>query len=239
MTETNNLNLNDFFELVNYKITEGSVYSDHKYGPDLFCFDYWNKIHDEGGLSFSVVFNTKTCIIFEMTACEYGSNLAFKWVNPLIPKMDPDLNDQAWDNVNYTHVTDSEVFLEIGKIFIDRVQIFALKLIGNGNQEILESILEDSHDKIKEIISYQEQEIQEQEIRDAELKEELIEEFTEDEEFTEEEIIEIVEEEIALNMNNSDMLQICLAAHKLDLTLNQFINMTVKQELDRLDRLQD
>jgi hypothetical protein len=87
------ITLKEYFEIVNYRITEGSDY--HGYGPGNYSLTYWDG--DQDGVSLNVVFNTKTQVVILAEVCDYKRQRAYRRINPDYRK---DLHDeQAWDDV--------------------------------------------------------------------------------------------------------------------------------------------
>lgn len=104
MRET--LTLRDFMEVVNYRITEGDSYGWSCYGSNAYTMDSWNGDHD--GHSLSVVFDTATQTVYEMSACDYKRSRAYRWIHPEYREAyaneaknhSAEMN-QAWDDVNF------------------------------------------------------------------------------------------------------------------------------------------
>jgi hypothetical protein len=69
----------DWMELVNYRITEGSDYGWQCYGPNVYCLDSWNG--DQDGSSFSIIFDTKTQVVYEVQAHDYKHHRAYRMIN--------------------------------------------------------------------------------------------------------------------------------------------------------------
>jgi hypothetical protein len=109
--------MKEWMELVDYKITEGSDYNWSCYGPNAYTLDSWNGDHD--GHSFSIVFDTKTQEVYEVSACDYTHNRAYRMINPAFQKKmrkeakRRDVNkDEAWDDVNYVDLDVEDDFTQ-------------------------------------------------------------------------------------------------------------------------------
>jgi predicted HicB family RNase H-like nuclease len=76
------ITLKDFMECTQYKITEGSTYGWACYGPDAYNMDFWNQKHDDTGCSISVIFDTKTQVVYEMQAWDYANHREYRWIHP-------------------------------------------------------------------------------------------------------------------------------------------------------------
>jgi hypothetical protein len=111
------LTLKDFFEVTNYRISEGSDYGWECYGPNAYRLDAWNG--DQNGHSHSIVFDTKTQEVYEVTSYDYRNNRAYRLINPDFAKKhkkeakrrEVDYKE-AWDDVNYVDLEVVEDFME-------------------------------------------------------------------------------------------------------------------------------
>lgn len=117
------ITLRDFMETVNYRITEGGEYGWNCYGRNAYSLDSWDGDHD--GHSVSIVFDTRTQTVYEMTANDYTKQRAYRLINPDYRKKykaeskerDSDA-DQAWDNVNYVDLETDEDMLEKARAIV-------------------------------------------------------------------------------------------------------------------------
>jgi hypothetical protein len=110
------ITLKDFMETVDYRITEGSEYMWECYGDHAYRLDSWNQ--DQNGHSVSIVFDTRTHVIYEASAYDYKRNRAYRLINPDFKVAHDDEAqsrdvdaDQAWDDVKYTDLDVDEDFL--------------------------------------------------------------------------------------------------------------------------------
>lgn len=111
------LNLKDWMELVDYRITEGSEYLWHCYGFDTYQLDSWNGVTD--GHGFSVIFDTKTQEVYEVQAHDYKNNRAYRLINPnFAPQRMKECVDrnapinEAWDEVDYVDLETDDDFVQ-------------------------------------------------------------------------------------------------------------------------------
>lgn len=111
------ISLKEFMEVIDYRITEGSDYGWVCYGPDAYTLDSWNGEQD--GHSLSVIFDTKTQEVYEVTAYDYVNNRAYRLINPMYVEAHRDeaiernVDDkQAWDDVNYVDLETVDDFIE-------------------------------------------------------------------------------------------------------------------------------
>jgi hypothetical protein len=111
------ITLKTFMETVDYRITEGSAYGWSCYGENPFALDSW-KDHWENN-SLSIVFDTKTQVVYEVTAHDYINNRAYRLVNPdHVQAIEQEAQRRgvnyksAWDDVNWVDLDTDEDFLE-------------------------------------------------------------------------------------------------------------------------------
>jgi len=111
------ITLKEWMEIVDYRITEGSDYCWHCYGNDVHMLDSWNGEHD--GHSFTVIFDTKTQVVYEVQAHDYVHNRAYRMINPDFQKKNKkeakkrDIDkDNAWDDVNYIDLEVDDDFFQ-------------------------------------------------------------------------------------------------------------------------------
>lgn len=110
------ITLKEWMEIVEYKITEGSDYGWSCYGHDVHCMDSWNGEQD--GHSFTVIFDTKTQVVYEVQAHDYVYNRAYRMINPDFKhEHDAENNsrgcdDQAWDDTPYVDIEVDDDFIQ-------------------------------------------------------------------------------------------------------------------------------
>ncbi len=117
--ENNMFLIKDFMEIVNYRISEGSVYGWGCYGSNAYMLDSWSGDND-GGHSVGIVFDTKDQLVYEATVCDYLNQRAYRWLNPdfkdaydLEARSHGPRAKQAWDDIDY-------ITLEVVDDFIDK-----------------------------------------------------------------------------------------------------------------------
>jgi hypothetical protein len=111
------ITLKEWMEIVDYRITEGSDYCWHCYGNDVHMLDSWNGEQD--GFSFTVIFDTKTQVVYEVQAHDYVHNRAYRMINEDFRKKnkkeakrrDIDKNN-AWDDVDYIDLEVDDDFIQ-------------------------------------------------------------------------------------------------------------------------------
>lgn len=74
------MNIQDFMNVVNYRITEGSEFCWSCFGSYAHRLDSWNGEVD--GHTISIVFDTNTQAVYQAEACDYARERAYRWTNP-------------------------------------------------------------------------------------------------------------------------------------------------------------
>jgi len=117
------ITLKDFMETVDYKVTEGSDYCWNCYGPNAYRLDSWNQEQD--GHSVSIVFDTRTHVVYEANAYDYKREHAYRLINPEYAETHRNeaaerdvVENQAWDDVNYVDLDVDEDFLEKARAIV-------------------------------------------------------------------------------------------------------------------------
>lgn len=78
------ITIKDFMECIDYRVSEGSDYGWNCFGPNSHQLDFWNGKHGgDGGASVSIVFDTKTQVVYQMEAWDNDADRAYRWINPL------------------------------------------------------------------------------------------------------------------------------------------------------------
>ena len=111
--------MQEWMELVNYKITDCGDYGWDCYGPNSHSFSSWNGIHGKGGYNMDIVFSTRTQRVYEVTVSDYTNDRAYRMINPdYVKKHNKEaksrnvLANQAWDNVDYTELEVDDDFIQ-------------------------------------------------------------------------------------------------------------------------------
>lgn len=167
------MKLKQFFEAVNYRITEGSEFCWQCFGPNAYRLDSWNG--DTDGYTVSITFDTVSQVIYQAEAYDYAANRAYRWQNPEFieahvaeatkREVDP---DEALDGVKFIDLEVEEDFLEKAKaiaageeydtrvqvelILEDDVMFAAMKLAHEQDvtfNELVEHILEQKIEELK------------------------------------------------------------------------------------------
>ncbi len=121
------ITLKDFMETVDYRITEGSDYQWHCYGPNAYALDSWNG--DQNGHSLTIIFDTKTQEVYEVQAHDYQHNRAYRLINPdYKDDHDQEAKDrgidksEAWDDLKYVDLDVDEDWMEKAQAIVNDVE---------------------------------------------------------------------------------------------------------------------
>jgi hypothetical protein len=89
------ITLKEWMEVTDYRITEGSDY--FAFGGSAYALSSWNG--DQDGYSLEIIFDPKTQTVYQVQACDYKHQRAYRLTNPSIKEDNP--MEQAWDDVNW------------------------------------------------------------------------------------------------------------------------------------------
>jgi hypothetical protein len=128
------INIKEWMELVDHRITEGSTYGWSCYGPNTYTLDSWNGDHD--GYSFTVIFDSKDQTVYEVQVHDFMHQRAYRMIHPDFQKKMKkeakrrDVNkDTAWDDVNYIDLEVDDDFIQkclaikAGEDYDTRIQV--------------------------------------------------------------------------------------------------------------------
>ena len=115
------ITIKQFMETCGYRITEGSDYMWQCFGHNAYSLDSWNG--DLNGHTLSIVFDTKTQVVYQATAYDYARERAYRMTNTEYKAAfdaecnDCDVLDMAWEKddgtpVKYIDIDVVEDFLE-------------------------------------------------------------------------------------------------------------------------------
>jgi hypothetical protein len=114
------ITMQEFMEVIDYRITEGSEYTWNCFGDNAkpYSLSAWNQEHD--GWSFNIVFDTGTQDVYMVEACDYKHNRAYRLINPAYEQDYRDYAkdelaeyvDQAWDDVNYVDLEEVDDWIQ-------------------------------------------------------------------------------------------------------------------------------
>ena len=112
------LDMKEWMELVDYKITEGDTYGWSCFGPNSYQLSSWNGIHGAGGYSFNIVFSTKSHKVYSVEVCDFTNDRAYRMINPeYVKKHEKEaekrgVDNMAWDDVEFIDLEVDEDFIQ-------------------------------------------------------------------------------------------------------------------------------
>jgi hypothetical protein len=162
------LTIKEWMELADYRITEGADYQWQSYGPNAYIMTSWNGEQD--GYSFSIYFDTKTQVVYEVQAHDYKNERAYRIINPDFAEANAGEADErdidnniAWDDLAYVDLEVDDDFIQkclaikAGEDYDTRVSVpldlpddvlFDLMKLAHSQDitlnELVEGILEDA-----------------------------------------------------------------------------------------------
>ena len=114
------ITMQEFMEVVDYRITEGSDFTWNCFGEDArpYTLSAWNQEHD--GWSFNITFDTGTQDVYMVEACDYKNNRAYRLISPAYVQEYREYAkdelaeyvDQAWDGVNYVDLEEADDWIQ-------------------------------------------------------------------------------------------------------------------------------
>jgi len=114
------LSLRDFFELINYRITEGSDYGWQCYGGHAHAID---STADE--YSLTVIFDREDQTVYEVHVSDYRNDRAYRMIHPdyeaayTAEAQERGVDaDRAWDEIKYVDLEADDDFVEKAQAII-------------------------------------------------------------------------------------------------------------------------
>ena len=114
------ISMQEFMEVVEYRITEGSEYTWNCFpiGSKPYSLSAWNGEHD--GWSFNIIFDTVKQTVFIVEACDYKNNRAYRLINPdyktdyeeYAKRNDSEHANQAWDSVDFVDLEEDDDWIQ-------------------------------------------------------------------------------------------------------------------------------
>jgi hypothetical protein len=99
------ITLKEWMEVANYRITEGGDY--FAYGG-AYALTSWNG--DQDGYSIEIIFSPRTQEVYEVQACDYKHNRAYRLVHG--DYRDEKLVEEAWDDVNWVDLESDDDWIQ-------------------------------------------------------------------------------------------------------------------------------
>jgi hypothetical protein len=100
------ITLKEWLEVTNHRITEGNEY--YGFGVVAHSLTAWNG--DQDGYSLELIFDPKTQVVFQVHACDYKHQRAYRLTNPDAPE--ERLMTEAWDGVNWVDLESDDDWIQ-------------------------------------------------------------------------------------------------------------------------------
>lgn len=111
------ITLKQFFETINYRVSEGYDFRWQCYGPNAYGLDsVENRCSD--GYSVGIVFDTQDQTVYQVEAHDYRNERSYRLVNPLFSDArrqecaSRGITDVAYDSVEFTDLETEEDFIQ-------------------------------------------------------------------------------------------------------------------------------
>ena len=99
------ISLKEWMEVANYRITEGGDY--FAYGG-AYALSSWSG--DQDGYSIEIIFSPRTQEVYEVQACDYKHNRAYRLVHG--DYRDEKLVEEAWDDTNWIDLESDDDWIQ-------------------------------------------------------------------------------------------------------------------------------
>jgi hypothetical protein len=147
------ITLKEWMEATGFRITEGSDYGWNCYGDNSYRLDSWNGEQD--GHSASIVFDTRTHEVYEVSVCDYTRNRAYRLINPEYleaNKAEARNNEvefrEAWDDVNYTDLeVNEDMMAKIIAIFNEEDYDTRVEVPLDLDDDLLFALMKQAHER--------------------------------------------------------------------------------------------
>ena len=99
------ITLKEWMEVANYRITEGGDY--FAYGG-AYALTSWSG--DQDGYSIEIIFSPRTQEVYEVQACDYKHNRAYRLVHG--DYRDEKLDEEAWDDTKWIDLESDDDWIQ-------------------------------------------------------------------------------------------------------------------------------
>lgn len=115
------ITMQEWMELVKYKISEGGSYGWQCFGYNAYFLDSRSSddVMDDKGHSFTIIFDTSTQEVYEVQAHDFRRDRAYRMINPSYAEMYKSeivsrgiIIDEAWEGVNYVDLEVDDDFIQ-------------------------------------------------------------------------------------------------------------------------------
>ena len=122
------ITIEQWMKTFNYRITESDTYGWTCYSSTAQSMSAWNGLHDDGGWSGNIVFDTENQTVYEVEVCDYTNSRAYRIINPNFKKAhDAEAKtrgvdaDEAWDGTKFVDLELDDDWLEKAEAIVDGI----------------------------------------------------------------------------------------------------------------------
>lgn len=80
---TDSITLQDYLDIIDYKICDGSNFEWKCYGPNSYIYTKTKYSPNAWDYELTIIFDTKDKTVYELEFSEYSTDLYAKWYNPV------------------------------------------------------------------------------------------------------------------------------------------------------------
>lgn len=115
------INMQEWMEMVGYKISEGGTYGWACYGMNAYFLDSQSSSDgcvDTKGHSFTIVFDSVTQEVYEVQAHDFLHNRAYRMINPIYVERyksesaERGVDNEAWEGADYIDLEVDDDFIQ-------------------------------------------------------------------------------------------------------------------------------
>ena len=115
------ITMQEWMEIVKYKISEGDTYCWHCFGYNAYFLDSRSSddVMDDEGHSFTIIFDTSTQEVYEVQAHDFRLNRAYRMINPDYQEKIKNESAgrgtnhyEAWEGVDYVDLETDDDFIQ-------------------------------------------------------------------------------------------------------------------------------
>ena len=146
------ITMKQWMDLVQHRVTEGSAYTIECYGPNAHVLDAWDG--DQEGVSSSIVFDTVTQVVYEVSICEFKHDIAYRLVNPTYAdalKALAGVKGGAWsaayDGVEFTDFSTVDAFIEAASVLLQHKVATMSSIELNLEDDLVYSLMKMAHER--------------------------------------------------------------------------------------------
>lgn len=146
------MQLKDFLETIDYRITEGSDYQWNCFGFHAHYLDHWNG--EQNGASLSVCFDKQDQTVYQVDAHDYQNKRSYRWTNPAFEQAfkaecaERNCTDEAYEDVKFIELESEDDWLTKARaIFLGEEYDTRVTMAVDFTDEELLTYMKAAHDR--------------------------------------------------------------------------------------------